>query len=406
MDQHTTILLRTDEELALSSQSQSSQVKESSSKRKSSQPSQSSGQPIQKRTKTNQNQPNVVDLALDQNQWRVENIICPEDCSLYNTVKVQWRITTESQFPIYSSNLIQSHHEQPLPNKNGLWFQIHSHSSSLVFKQEFSILLQLFEIDETNAVRPVAFCSKCAKKKSQIIELTDSKVTSEGNGVFSASITINEQCAHRAQNQYGTPKTKFFFGVQLWGCDKGSDRKMLVQSNSNYIKVVAPGKCQITTKKSKSSPSKHINEIVQQQQSTINNLQSQVGSLQLLYSTLAGELSQIKSQLFDKIPSVPFHKLLLKGECSGGDKYNGDLINQINDFILQQHPQLKDERPVSCADSIAQYNEPIVESFDPTTPSSVTLEADSNINEDLIESLSQELLHDDQEALTLLTNMS
>jgi len=92
----------------------------------------------------------------------------------------------------------------------------------------------------------VEFCNgKCGKKRKEIIELSEKKIQMDPRGQFEAIISINEQCAHRSDNGYGSPHTRFYFKVQM--CEKSIENKAtgvtpFFACQSSLIKVVAPGK--------------------------------------------------------------------------------------------------------------------------------------------------------------------
>jgi hypothetical protein len=77
-------------------------------------------------------------------------------------------------------------------------------------------------------------------KRKEVIDLPEERITCR-TGCFEAHIAINEQCAHRSANEYGSPNTRFFFLIQVFEKANQSLRSLGAWA-SPLIKVVAPGK--------------------------------------------------------------------------------------------------------------------------------------------------------------------
>eukprot|EP01114_Cavostelium_apophysatum_P014840 TRINITY_DN3943_c0_g1_i1.p1 TRINITY_DN3943_c0_g1~~TRINITY_DN3943_c0_g1_i1.p1 ORF type:complete len:446 (+),score=118.39 TRINITY_DN3943_c0_g1_i1:235-1572(+) len=436
--------LRTDEELAISSQEGT--PKESGgihSKRKRTD-SGCKGSPSNKRLSNSSrlcrsdnhdcsqgSQGSTV--RLDPTLFGIHEVACPEECSLYNTVKLRFKLTTDTCFPIQNANL-QPIREliSPSQSKNGLWFAVNPPASCKI-KQEFAISIQLLERDETNAVRLVQLCAKCSKKKSHVIELAEQKVPCDGNG-FVASIVINEQCAHRAQNQYGTPKIRFYFGIQLHGNTERGGEKVIVQTGkSNDIKVVAPGKCQGTSKKSAHSQ-KAIMTVLDLHQRMISDLemqntklQNQVDGLHALIKNLTHDMHQMKQVKVEvenpvAVADMTTWSVPQKMEYPMKNEHASFLQQAVafaGTFVPQVYHQSQSQQCVEDVDFTANFlvlsQEGAVNgalrTSSATNPGISAdgvpfFEMEDSIDADTINSLSQELLKNDPEAMRLTQHPS
>jgi len=188
--------------------------------------------------------------AHGKTSFLLDNVAVPEVCSLYDTVIINWNLSGLA-VNLSSALFVQNTTEPQPSSHNGIWLQPSCGGHPI---SNLLLLIELFE-KETKSVRMeridrVQFCKKCVQtaKKAEIIELRDQKIIGN-NGHFQAQITINEQCAHRSSNGYGSPKAIFFFRMALYETVKGQPKRELLQSQSNLIKVVAYGKGASTSKK-------------------------------------------------------------------------------------------------------------------------------------------------------------
>jgi len=184
--------------------------------------------------------------------FAIENIVLPDSCSLFNTVALSWSLKTSLKFLSFTT----SHFAYAPPTKkikNGIWLKLNlSSADQEAINKDLYLLLELYERhvnadDAGQKDQLVAFCSgKCGNKKQEIISLQEKKLHVKPNATYEAIIAINEQCAHRSDNEYGSPNTRFYFRLQL--CEKiatedGIPKMISITSaDSSLIKVVAPGK--------------------------------------------------------------------------------------------------------------------------------------------------------------------
>jgi hypothetical protein len=119
------------------------------------------------------------------------------------------------------------------------------------------VLLELYEtyLNSQSKDQLVQFCSgKCGQKRNEIIELQDLTIMGNSKGTYEAAIAVNEQCAHRSENDYGSPHTRFYFQLKFFDKQEVYQGTMnpFFSSKTNQLKVVAPGKAG----KGTSAPSK------------------------------------------------------------------------------------------------------------------------------------------------------
>jgi len=210
---------------------------------------------------TESDKENLASLGYNTGSFKIDNVIVPEGCSLFNSVVLGWDLQTSiSQVSMGTIHLSQVNREVEDNPKNGLWLHLHSEdtsSSSIVNKLFFHITL--FEknvVGVPEKDKPVTFCEKCNRKREEVIMLREKRMTSS-MGSFEAVININEQCAHRSKNSYGTPSTRFYFKIRL--CERVMEEgivnmKEIASDESTLILVVAPGKSKQPTLRSKKVP--------------------------------------------------------------------------------------------------------------------------------------------------------
>lgn len=184
------------------------------------------------------------------------NITVPESCSLFSNIKLNFKLESNlkhsldlasiSFSPLTEESIppiIPDRAGEELDEKNQLWFSLNlARSDQQTLGSKLYLLLELYEKEENTNHRIVHFCDKCSKKRDQIIELQDKRIVQDKTGIFEASISINEQCAHRSPIPFGSPKTRFFFILTLFKDSSSSKLELLETFHSTDIKVVAPGK--------------------------------------------------------------------------------------------------------------------------------------------------------------------
>jgi hypothetical protein len=179
----------------------------------------------------------------------LEKITLPEcSCSLWGSVLLGWTLKSTFSFVDLSGSHFQVVPMKSKP-KNGIWLKFSPGRTEM--DHELFILIELYErhqhseSSEDDAL--VALCNKCKQKRNETISLQEKTFPGDSNGHFEAQIAINEQCAHRSENDYGSPNTRFYFRVQLF--DNMEDtRNPISKEESSLIKVVAPGKNKTPTK--------------------------------------------------------------------------------------------------------------------------------------------------------------
>jgi len=187
--------------------------------------------------------------------FSLSEIQVPESCSLFSTVPLSWRVEHPSISSVWAK--VGSPLARATPLKNGIWLKP---TAPVLNGKDMYVLIELHEKSiikgedsQVDAFIPspkslVEFCDKCGSKRKEVIELQEEEITKNHEGVFEASIAINEQCAHRSDNDYGSPNTRFFLVIQLLEKLPPSNPqqphflKRLAHSHSSLIKVVAPGK--------------------------------------------------------------------------------------------------------------------------------------------------------------------
>jgi len=177
-------------------------------------------------------------------------------------------------------------------------------------RNDIYLFIELYEknFGESNSKSQlVQFCGgKCGKKRKEVIELQDRKIYGE-KGVFQFLIAINEQCAHRSNNGYGSPNTRFYFQLQLWESDDNNELNRSTSYISDPIKVVAPGKgkwkSQPATKKAKSgSPTKlTVRDMMEMLVKAVKSFDNRLSALEAKYE----EMDQYK--LFMKYQMQQFN---------------------------------------------------------------------------------------------------
>jgi len=191
--------------------------------------------------------------------FTLEDISNSDSCSLFSTVSLKWRLATQHKFfDLSSAYFVQV--DLPRDSKtNGIWLKLQFSKKDQSAHKDTYLLLELYEkntSDSNSSPQKVEFCGgKCGKKRKEVIELQDKKICGD-KGFFQMLVAINEQCAHRSNNGYGSPHTRFYFQLQLWE-RSGNELTPLTCYKSDEVKVVAPGKgkCkgQVAIKKVKSS---------------------------------------------------------------------------------------------------------------------------------------------------------
>lgn len=145
--------------------------------------------------------------------------------------------------------------EGDLDERNQLWFSVKfSRADKQALPQELYLLMELQET-EGNGNHLVHFCSKCKEKREKVIEIPEKRsIVRESEGNFETWIHINEQCAHRSANPFGSPRVRFFFTLKLYEVYSPTsspfhpnDLHFVASFRSSEIKVVAPGKNRIAT---------------------------------------------------------------------------------------------------------------------------------------------------------------
>jgi len=182
--------------------------------------------------------------------------------------------------------------------KNGLWFQLgfNTKKDPALKIGDILMLIELYETNlhasDSSKDQLVEFCNKkCGAKKSGVIEAQDLTISANRKGIFETSIAVNEQCAHRSDNDYGAPHTRFYFSIKIFDKSDILLGKMvpLNTSKSNLLKVVAPGKAKqtvpkkggksITTKLTVQQTLETIVKALESFDERISNLESQVSKM-------------------------------------------------------------------------------------------------------------------------------
>jgi len=193
--------------------------------------------------------PNVKTATDSTKLFSIEQISLPDSCSLFNTVVLSWHLKTTLKFADLSSSHFSFVSQGAKKTKNGIWLKWNLNpTDQATIGREIYLLIELYERNLNNSQQPdqlVSFCNgKCGQKKQDIISLQEKKLPASENASFEAIIAINEQCAHRSDNEYGSPNTRFYFRLQL--CEKIQEEATklmgLALAESSLIKVVAPGK--------------------------------------------------------------------------------------------------------------------------------------------------------------------
>ncbi len=162
---------------------------------------------------------------------------------MFNNVTLSWKLA------ISSASFVKVHDDPELfrqtDPKNGLWFRMNNQKKG----KDIVMLIELYETnlhpDPSKMDQLVQFCDrKCGQKRNQVIEAQDLDISPNQKGIFETSITVNEQCAHRSDNDYGAPHTRFYFTLKFFDRSDVVNGQMqpFSMAVSNQLKVVAPGK--------------------------------------------------------------------------------------------------------------------------------------------------------------------
>jgi len=228
--------------------------------------------------------------------FSIDKTKLPDICSLYNTVAICFSLQTCLKFVDLSNShfsLVPSQINKKV--KNGIWLRLHlSASDQAAVGSELFLLIELYERhfhreeDTPKKDQLVSFCGgKCGKKKQDIIFLQE-KMVHWKSGFFEAIIAINEQCAHRSDNEYGSPNTRFYFKLQLLEKtilpDTTCNMRCITNANSTLIKVVAPGKSKQTLKSAKKATIKPTKMTMKQMMETflltVQNLEDRLNKME------------------------------------------------------------------------------------------------------------------------------
>eukprot|EP01118_Nematostelium_gracile_P014552 TRINITY_DN56_c0_g1_i1.p1 TRINITY_DN56_c0_g1~~TRINITY_DN56_c0_g1_i1.p1 ORF type:complete len:434 (-),score=107.20 TRINITY_DN56_c0_g1_i1:117-1394(-) len=196
----------------------------------------------------------------------VSRVTAPESCSLFSSILLSWSMGSSRA----TNGTHLSFVNHPQKTKNGIWLKW-----NLPWEKELFVLVELRE----RSVKPrdnelkdqlVAFCNgKCGQKKSEVISLQEKRIRPDENGVFEAVVQINEQCAHRSENGYGAPNTRFYIHIQLLDREADGRFVQLAAAESGLIKVVAPGKSKPPKKDlPKKEPKKDLKKEATKKEST------------------------------------------------------------------------------------------------------------------------------------------
>jgi len=181
----------------------------------------------------------------------IDDVIVSESCSLFNSVSLSWKLGLSSIN--YSTISFTKTNDPELlgkaNSKNGIWLHMNfSKKDQLSVGKDIVLLLELYETylhSEASRDQLVQFCNgKCQQKRNEVIELQELTVTANCKGYFEASVAVNEQCAHRSDNDYGSPRTRFYFLLKCFDKAEVINGQAIpfFVAKSNQLKVVAPGK--------------------------------------------------------------------------------------------------------------------------------------------------------------------
>jgi len=194
--------------------------------------------------------PCEVEMKHKRNQGLpfIEDVVVSESCSLFNSVTLSWKLGISS-VSTSTTSFTKNTELNKSNSKNGIWLNMNfSKKDQHTIGKDLVVLLELYETylqSDSSRDQLVQFCNgKCRQKKNEVIELHELNVTANCKGYFEAAVAVNEQCAHRSDNDYGSPRTRFYFLLKFF--DKaevvtGQETPFFV-AKSNQLKVVAPGK--------------------------------------------------------------------------------------------------------------------------------------------------------------------
>jgi len=261
----------------------------------------------------------------------VEDVTVSDSCSLFSCVSLTLKVNIPAATFTKVSDTEILKRSNP---KNGLWFQL-SAATKKDPTVKISDILMLIELFETNLHTSdpskdqlVEFCNKkCGAKKTGVIEAQDLTITANRKGIFETSIAVNEQCAHRSDNDYGAPHTRFYFTVKLFDkSDILSGKNLPISAaKSNLLKVVAPGKAKQTIPKKGGKSAQTTKLTVQQTLETIvkalesfderlSNLESQVSRIDQLEQRLQATEKELPDTIRRMVTSIVSEVLLKQNE--------------------------------------------------------------------------------------------
>jgi len=293
----------------------------------------------------------TTESCMDKRQFlHIQNIKVPESASLFSTVSLSWNLQVSFK-DVNLSDLCFAQALENLPKKsakNGIWLKIEkvTNTQKNPLEKEIFLLIELYERHLQKQSTPdesVQFCNgKCGIKKKHVIELQEKRILLNESGLSECFIAINEQCAHRSANDYGSPSTRFYFKLSFFE-RSGVTLVNFLNSESSLVKVVAPGKNKPAVKTpafKKVVPKAAKLSMKQMMESFLHTIKtfderlsrieehfqkqtSQQYQLQMMEGTLASPKRDIKSDFFSgsdsQSDSISNHYELLKKDSLGDE---------------------------------------------------------------------------------------